>query len=74
MPTWSSSKKWPSNNVSVQLMTRNMAEPNSMGQPVRNMGLHPHSEDNGVGVFVRLGSAMDSSTAPSKALATSDVA
>ena len=45
MPTWSSSKKWPNNNVSVQLMTRNMAEPNSMGQPVRNMGLQPHSED-----------------------------
>ena len=55
-------------------MTRNMAEPNSMGQPVRNMGPHPHSEDMAESFSAPLGSAMKTNTAPNMALATSDAA
>ena len=55
-------------------MTRNMAEPNSMGQPVRNMGLHPHSEDKAEGFSASVGKDMRSNTAPNKALATSEAA
>ena len=65
--------KCPNSKVSVQLITRNMADPNNMGHPVWNMFFQPHSWVSAVakGAELRDQSAqVKSDMAPAKAMRT----